>query len=288
MRFLNSHRWKYRLWQWLEKLPEITLTANTRHGRLSFSSKDRVIGEHLFLYGQVDYDEIYTAFNAMQQFNVVKAQNTGYVVDIGANIGTVCIPLVRHGQFARGLAFEPDPYNFQLLCRNINANGLSHQITPFQLGLSNTSGEMQFEHSSHNYGDHRIRVTNSPSGSYDDEAGRQIIHVPVNTLDRVLREKDIHPQDIHLIYMDVQGHEWHVLQGASETLQAGVPMVMEVWPYGLKRAGTDFTALAEFIADVFNNVVDIRGDKARQPASAFATIMANLGAEDFTDVLLWK
>jgi hypothetical protein len=46
--------------------------------------------------------------------------------------------------------------------------------------------------------------------------------------------------EIDLVWMDVQGHEAHVLAGA--TCLAGVPVVTEFWPFGLRRAG----ALARF------------------------------------------
>lgn len=37
--------------------------------------------------------------------------------------------------------------------------------------------------------------------------------------------------------MDVQGHEGHLLSGASRLLASTVPIVCEYWPYGLERAG---------------------------------------------------
>jgi hypothetical protein len=35
--------------------------------------------------------------------------------------------------------------------------------------------------------------------------------------------------------MDTQGYEGHVLAGARRLLDSGTPLVMEFWPYGIKR-----------------------------------------------------
>jgi hypothetical protein len=67
------------------------------------------------------------------------------VFDIGANVGTVCIPLVLQGVFERALAFEPEQRNFGYLARNIEQNGLSDRVQGFQVALSSASGELELE-----------------------------------------------------------------------------------------------------------------------------------------------
>lgn len=55
----------------------------------------------------------------------------GVVVDIGANIGTFCIPLPTD---VTVLAFEPEPENFAMLKRNIEENKRDN-IIPFNVAL---------------------------------------------------------------------------------------------------------------------------------------------------------
>jgi FkbM family methyltransferase len=59
--------------------------------------------------------------------------------DVGANVGVYSIysALVIG---VRTYAFEPDGRNFGILCRNTDLNKLSGKLTPFCLGVSNSSG----------------------------------------------------------------------------------------------------------------------------------------------------
>ena len=96
------------------------------------------------------------------------------------------------------------------------------------------------EISDQNTGDNRIRLPGSAGaapGAYGEEA-RKEIRVPVDTLDHALDSAGVSAADVRVIWMDIQGHEAKCLEGASRTLDAGMPVVMELWPYGLARAGT--------------------------------------------------
>lgn len=57
------------------------------------------------------------------------------VVDIGAQVGVVSIYLAsRYG--ATVYAYEPVPANFHRLCRNVEANGVDHLVTPVELAIT--------------------------------------------------------------------------------------------------------------------------------------------------------
>ena len=155
------------------------------------------------------------------------------MLDVGANIGTIGLLGVSKGYFEKCIAFEPDPYNFEILTHNVSLNGLKDKFELRNEALSNeANGCLDFELSEENYGDHRIRIK-STSGIYN-EANRRIISVSVNTLDRAL--KDVNLDDC-VLFMDTQGYEGHVLSGASRVIQSNTPIVTEFWPYGLERAG---------------------------------------------------
>jgi FkbM family methyltransferase len=156
----------------------------------------------------MDYGKIRTAVDVLRKHGFLEGSHQRWMLDIGANIGTVCVPLVMNEEFAGALAFEPEPRNFRLLLRNICQNGLEGLIKALQIGLSEAPGKVSFELSRDNYGDHRVRV-----GACADlpdrygESGRRLTVVPVDTLDAVIERTDLDPHQLGLIFLDVQGHE---------------------------------------------------------------------------------
>ena len=78
--------------------------------------------------------------------------------------------------------------------------------------------------------------TGSPGAFQEDR--RVEIRVPVETLDRALAQAGVAAKDVKLIWMDIQGFEGKCLEGAEQTLAAGMPVITEFWPYGIARSGT--------------------------------------------------
>lgn len=159
------------------------------------------------------------------------------LIDIGANIGNICIPLVKQKLFERAICFEPDPANFKLLKVNTILNDLVDSMVLANAALGGEPDqELEFELSPENFGDHRVRVSNQPG--IEKEESRPVIKVNSTTLDAFFAENDHGSLEGALIWIDVQGYEGLVLKGAKDTLATGVPLVIEFWPYGLKRADT--------------------------------------------------
>ena len=262
--------WRQRYWRLLNSLPERDLTADTAHGRLTFSSKDQFIGRSLYTAGHYGYSDLFDVVEILKSQGKLTSSNQGYLIDIGANVGTVCIPLVRENVFKRALAFEPEPHNFDYLRRNIDQNGLKDRVRPFQAALSAASGEIEFELCPENHGDHRVRLSGRPSAQYNHfhETQRSTIKVPMHTLDEMIPSLGIGFEEIDLVWMDVQGHEGHIFQGAESLIAAGVPFVFEFWPYGLQSAGLDLDGFVEFVSSRFEHLWDLKSPNPdRMPAS---------------------
>ena len=294
LRVLSSkHFWRQKYWAFLKSRPERDLTVDTDHGRLSFSSKDKFIGRSLYTAGSYGYSDIFRAIDILKSQGKLSAANQGYLVDIGANVGTVCIPLVLQGVFKRALAFEPEPRNFGYLKQNIKQNGLFDRIQAFQVALSSASGELALELCADNYGDHRIRMSGTPSSHYNqlDESARSVIKVPVQTLDQTIQSLDIKPEQIGLLWMDVQGHEGHIFQGAGSLIASDVPVVFELWPYGLRSAGLQLDWFIEFVSTHFTHLWDLGADKPEaKPASDIRRMFEILSSDNAraqTDVLVF-
>jgi FkbM family methyltransferase len=140
--------------------------------------------------------------------------------------------MLTQGWFGRAVCFEPLPGNLRLQRINIAQNQLADRVTSLGLALSSQPGELALEISETNTGDNRIRLPGSPAtapGAYQEEK-RAEIRVPVETLDRALAKAGVAAKDVRLIWMDIQGHEEKCLEGAANTLAAGMPVCMEFWP----------------------------------------------------------
>ena len=93
-----------------------------RHGVMLYNINDVTIGKALDVYGE--FSELEAAF--MCGF----VAPGDVVVDVGANIGALTLPLANAvGAEGSLIAFEPQPALFQILCANIALNGLRHVRT---------------------------------------------------------------------------------------------------------------------------------------------------------------
>ena len=121
------------------------------------------------------------------------------LIDIGANIGTICIPAVKRGLFEKAIAVEPEPLNYRLLLANVHINGLRDKITTHNLALGQKADEhVLLELSKYNFGDHRVRIKNNSGVHYEEH--RETISVKSETFDKVIQ--NLKPKESS--YMD--GH----------------------------------------------------------------------------------
>jgi len=155
------------------------------------------------------------------------------LIDVGANLGHISIPLLKDDIIKQAIGFEPDPKNFRICNANILINNVSERFIVHNSALGARDGEfLDFELCEDNLGDHRIRVADS-DGVYA-ESKRKVIKVKSNTLDSYFPKAL--PVDETLIWIDVQGYEGYVLEGASTLIAQRIPIGFEFWPYGLERA----------------------------------------------------
>ena len=282
-RMATGEALKRLVWRALSRLPEFRITRRTRHGVLGFSSRDRGVGRILFMRGEYEYEQLERAV-ALGGF---PSRGRGWLLDVGANVGTVCIALARRGAFARALAVEPAPDTFRHLVRNVARNRLGDAIRCVNAALSATDGTAELELST-NSGDHRVRVAGPLAGEQYHEHTRPLIRVPLRRLDDLLDEHGIARGDVGLLWMDVQGHEQHVLDGAPKLLASGVPLVVELWPYGLRRAGVEPEAFADYLGARFRSYYDLgqAAPIARPTAELPASLAPLVSYKSFTDLLL--
>ena len=155
-------------------------------------------------------------------------------LDVGAHVGYfTCLAARLVGPRGLVLAFEPSSRNYELLLANVWRNGFFNVVC-FPWAVGSEAGIVDLHSSATNSGDNRV---------YPSEAGRSTTPVRVTALDDVSALRP--PVDI--VKIDVQGAEEAVIRGMLEMLK-GSPSVLvtaEFWPAGLRRFGSDPTALLD-------------------------------------------
>jgi FkbM family methyltransferase len=154
------------------------------------------------------------------------------VVDVGANFGYYTLLAARLvGDEGQVFAFEPDPYNYDLLCKNTEVNGYRNVI-PVRKAVFSKIGKMKLFLDKSNLGGHSLSGANVDRGAS--------IMVEVTSLDDYFRNTDC---KIDAIKMDVQGSEMGVLEGMTNTINQNdnLKIITEFWPIGLRNSGSSPT-----------------------------------------------
>ena len=189
-------------------------------------SNDKILSRELFVRGNFDLEKLYKVMDILK--NNYQIDN---IYDIGANIGSICIPAVKRGIVKKAIAIEPELENYKLLKLNIGFNNLDNKITTYNYALSFEDDKMlDLVLSTENSGDHRIKLPDTKEGMRN-EALREIVKVKCKTFDGMF--SNINPQK-DLVWIDTQGYEANILLGAKKLISSGTPIVIEFWPYGLK------------------------------------------------------
>jgi FkbM family methyltransferase len=245
--------WKKLLWRVIS-LPRREMTLKTKNGILTFNTRDRVLGKELFSAGHYEWNTIISLMETLDRHSLLKGP---CMLDIGANIGMISIAFLGNGFFEKAIAFEPEPYNFQLLQRNVKQNNLASRIECQNMAISSQNGFLDLEIAEDNFGDHRVRPAKNVDPGFYREEKRKTHPVKVMRLDDFLANSDVR-DSIGLIWVDIQGHEGHLLAGARNTIGKKVPLVCEFWPYAMNRAGTSKEQFLELAAELFTGYFHIQ------------------------------
>lgn len=246
------------------------------------STSDRTIARSVFTSGDWDPLLVGTVFDALEAFG--RSYRGTTFVEVGANFGVYSLPAVASYGFARAVAYEPDPGSFGLLQQNIERNGLGDRVMAYNAALSAAPGELTLQLGDFNAGDNRI----VQPGAASSFATGATVRVPARTFDDEVAAGRIPIDEVGLVWLDVQGHEAEVLEGAGTLLGAQVPLVVEYATQMMDRPAR--ARLETLLAAHYEVMVDLGWcaltDRLRfQPASAIASLAAD-GRELETDLLL--
>jgi FkbM family methyltransferase len=264
-----------------------TVTLSTRQGMFIIPISDRYgVAASLFLYDEFELDLMTEALAMLRREKLMPPRGCGTVLDIGANNGVISIGMLHHGQVARAIAIEPEPRNYALLKHNLELNHLTEQVRCLQYAASNEPATLEMEVSRRNLGDHRVRPrrgltqpATQRTRELANESNRSTIPVKAERVDDLLTQMPAEFVDeIALIWIDIQGYESYAFEGAAKLLARGIPVVAEINPYMIERAGVTAAQYVAVCSEFWSSFhVQCMGGFAQHPIGALPSFIAGLG-----------
>lgn len=192
--------------------------------------KDQIIG-HSLRQGIVFEEQELKFLNS-----IVKPGSN--VLDAGANIGLMSIPLAKLEPTATIFCFEPDPLNYALLNLNIVINQVEN-IHTFNYALGNEHKFISFYKNNGNFGDHRTSkplYNDFDSKNFNTFSNRVLMVDIVDFLNKCFDEKA--PIYFDVLKIDTQGADFEILESCLPLIKSHSIVVMEYSPFHLLRNGT--------------------------------------------------
>ena len=207
------------------------------------------LGNILFKYAFPVYNRVYPWFKRKQDADEIAflklAIKPGHtILDIGANIGFYSGLLGElTGEKGIVYAFEPDPVNHKHLLKN--TAGIV-AIRPFQKAVAEKTKTLEL---------YTSKLLNVDHRTYKVDDYDQAISIEAVSIDEFLPKGT----KVDFIKMDIQGFEFSALQGMKETIanNTEIKIVMELWPFGLKKAGTDCIAIVNYLISLNLSVFEL-------------------------------
>jgi FkbM family methyltransferase len=156
------------------------------------------------------------------------SKNKREIVIAGSHIGYLVLK-VAFNTLGKIHTFEPEPSLFKKAKENFSLNpSLQEIIFLNSEALGDEKGEKEL-------------YSEEIRSSFVAYAGGHVTHnntikVEVLTLDSYIKEKSI--GKIDLILLDVEGYEWHVLNGAKKILENKPDLILEISPKILRHTKT--------------------------------------------------
>lgn len=238
--------------------------VKTDDGHMVIDSRDKVIGYALKNYKRFTEKDIDKTIYLLDTSGV--GINKSLFLDIGANIGTHTIHALQFG-FQRALCIEPDCENYKILLINQILNNLSDRCDNICAAVSNRDGVSTLEKSPLNFGDRRVKMNMNYGNDIHDEGNWNNEEIRTQKLDTIFNDLQI--GDVGIAWIDTQGHEGHVLEGATKLMLSSAPIVIEFWPYGLSRSG-GWTILRELLKNSTRSIYELKNSIAANSLHALS------------------
>jgi FkbM family methyltransferase len=159
-----------------------------------------------------------------------------HLLDIGANVGLIAIPLARAG--AEVDAFEPVPANAARVIASARLSGVADRVRVRQVALGEADGTLSLVLESA-FG---AATGNAVAAGVADGSAGTAVDVPVVRLD------DLGLGAVDVIKIDVEGAEVGVLRGGMSMIAAERPVIIGEFHSGfMPRYGHSFLDVADLL-----------------------------------------
>lgn len=273
-------------------LTPLLSVRTTRGAVFLVRTGDQHIGRSL--YAKRDRGEMAVLSRAVRgilHFHGPAAVRERTFLDVGANIGTTVVTALQDFEFGDGIAFEPEPENYETLVLNLVLNDLDDRVVATQIAVSDAGGTADLVVDRSRSGKHWIN-----SAGLDTSANVSVLRVPKLSLDDLAAMRVFHSERVGLLWIDAQGHEGFILRGAGELCRRGCPLVLEWDPSSLEQSGS-MDLLRDILAANYTHFVDLtinRGPgeppfdlRPMSALDAFTGLFVGPSAQrSFTDILV--
>ena len=180
--------------------------------------KDKIIQIQNSLFYLPNYDECFLQkciYNANDYFGKKELIAMGsymnedsFVIDIGANIGNHTLYFANECHVRKIYAFEPVPYTYEVLVKNIEINRLENKVSTFCMGMSDSVTDAVIKiYDLKNIGGTRLKPA--------ETGGIKLVTLDSLNID----------EKIDFIKIDVETMDREVLHGSKETIIKYKPVV---------------------------------------------------------------
>jgi FkbM family methyltransferase len=223
-RALPRFRGKYRLAGWLlpagwQEARDVRVQG--RHGcAYTLPNLRENVSLRIFLDGVYESETI--------RFMCERVPPGGTVLDLGFNLGSISIPMIRCRPDVRVVGIEASPSVFRYAERNIADNGLSGSIRLFQHAVCDVDDvSLPFEDRSDLFGQSSLVLQETP----------QTVSVPAIRIDTFLQRESVGRVDF--IKVDIEGFEYQAFLGAAGLLSGpeAPDILFEFGDWAEERAG---------------------------------------------------
>ncbi len=184
--------------------------------------------------------------NSISNINkITNINDKKIIIDIGANIGSVSLPLAKIFRNSRIISIEPTIYAFSRLRKNVSLNpNLKKRINLLNICISNKKMEIKEVHSSWNFLNngkkHKVHLGTLKKTS-----------LKMKKLDQICSKF----KNVNLIKIDVDGHELDVLKSGKKTIMKHKPFIyFEFAPYLYREFGYSSEILIKFVKNNLNYI----------------------------------
>jgi len=288
----------------LEEAREYTPYLAVEAGGATFliATDDRGVDRHLFLkQARPEFRVLSRAVGMVEILTGEEAIAGRQLVDVGANIGTTTVHALVSLRFGSAVSCEPHEESFRLLMANVALNGLVDRVRPLRVAVSNGAGRAQLAVLKGRMGASWIAVDRDKirkaQAARAEPAEIGVVDVETVTLDGLTDAGLIDRERLGMVWIDVEGHEGHVLEGAGTLAERGVPIVLEFHPRGLAERG-DAARVHSLAEQCYTHFVDIRRPRPGRQRFELEPVaeLRRLGEQlldtpdpgRFTDVLLMR